>query len=177
MVPERIALIERTRLGMEWELFVTEAGIEYFVTQTFKRRYADRTLEEAMRFFVVALDKRLPRKFRHTLTGFVCAERITKKAYFEGTYHFHFLLCNLNAFIPDAYVWLCQATEKIVFRIKSPTGKPMMSLRNIMVQPIDPSTEQDCAAYEVKDIHRRDRPAGSQILFIKNGSVEGRLLI
>lgn len=170
-------LIETAQLGMEWENLILKAKPEYFVTLTFMYSFGDSVTEEAMRFFIRAINNRLPRKHRGRLNGFVCAERIIRKAKYEGTYHFHILLCDLNSKVENTLAWLTNSVNQSCRRLRSPAGVRMADVFNTNVQSIkyEKHKKSKCILYCTKDIYRFDRPSGWQILFIKNGEVTDRL--
>ena len=193
-------LEQRVRLGYSYLEYLKGREPEYFVTLTYRRRYADRTSEDAMRTFVRKLLTRLPRQARPNIGGLACAERHTMPK-FAGSYHFHFLLWGLDKSLPDAKDWLksnvVRASSELYPRDAGPLcdcaeakklnrpktcrgglscrGGQMSGAKWVNVQCID-CTPERVHEYTVEDVYRLDMPAGGQLLDIGPKGITGSLL-
>lgn len=167
---------QRVALGRSWRDHIRHQQPEQFITLTNAWPFSDRIAEEGLRFFVKALVRSMPRRVQPHFAGVIAAERTIKNVKFEGTLHFHFVVWGLRDHMPDASEWLQQAVVRTSERLVTETGLRMCQARHSDVQPIEADDEELVSAYETKDLYRRERPAGAQILLVQGSEVIGTLL-
>ena len=155
-----------------WKSLIVTQNPSYWVTITFNRPVCDSEAIASIKFFLKALFKCLPRRFKSSLKFVVGAER-TGRPKFAGSYHFHILVCGLDDRLVSPLEWLGNSVLKCASAIKNILGKPLCGPKNIDFGRI---RDLDAVAnYMVKYVRAGHDCAGKNLWFIDSNGSAGAL--